>query len=244
MGNFAISSAGFTAVLNDRIFDQAGISTGSGRIPKPEKAASSTKDYKLERILTKFRSGKKLTSGELSYVARENPNLYQKILRVLTRREMVEKRLEAAKTKEEEEQIMAQEMKSVEHIEDAFEKEATVNHLMDAWHEHISSGATREKPDTNRELTEEQQKERDKRTVQPMDKEKEKEEEAPDEGITEPGNPFFSSAEDSEVKTVSSENGGTKPTDYFSKTAPHTRPYPEEPTVRRSRKGSRINVKI
>lgn len=99
---------------------------------------SEKKDYKLERILNKFRSGKKLTAGELSYVARKAPEMYQKIVSVMQRREQLERRLESA-TKEEAAKIMSEEMGSLENIIDDFEKEATANQLREAFNEYFSS---------------------------------------------------------------------------------------------------------
>ena len=106
---------------------------GNIRIAEP-----SEKDYKLERILRKFRSGKKLTPGELSYVARKAPEMYQKIVSVLQRREQLEKRLETA-TKEEAAKIMSEQMGSIENIVDDFEKEATANHLREVFNEFFST---------------------------------------------------------------------------------------------------------
>lgn len=147
-------AGGIASTVTSQLFGQVGISTGTGSIAKTGKCEG--KDIKLERILSKFKAGKKLSGDELSYVAKKSPETWQKILRVMQRREQVEKRLENAKTKEESQEIMTQEMKSVENVEDPFEKEATVNHLREAYSEHVTKGNYKEKPDTNLELAKRQ----------------------------------------------------------------------------------------
>lgn len=114
-------------------------------------AEREKKDYKLERIIKKFRMGKKLTPGELSYVARKAPDMYQKIVAVMQRREQLEKRLAAA-TEEEAAQIISQEMGSIENILDDFEKEATANQLREAYKEYLSNKPLDAKEDEDKEL--------------------------------------------------------------------------------------------
>ncbi len=130
-------------VANDN--NNASITSSSNKSSKASKSSGvmrinepSEKDYKLERILRKFRSGKKLTPGELSYVARKAPEMYTKIVSVMQRREQLERRLETA-TKEDAAQIMAEQMGSIENIVDDFEKEATANHLREVFNEFFST---------------------------------------------------------------------------------------------------------
>lgn len=131
---------------------------GAGR-SSPAESVKSGKDLKLQRIINKFKSGKKLTSGELSYLAKAAPDIYQKVLRIMQRREQLEKRLEEASSKEEVQAIMMQEMQSVENFcansDDDFEKTALVNQMMDAYGKMTQSASYREKPDTEFSVEEE-----------------------------------------------------------------------------------------
>lgn len=135
------------------------VNASAARRSSKTEAVGSRKDFKLERIITKFRTGKKLTSGELSYLAEKAPEIYQKVLRIMQRREQLEKRLEQAGSKEEVQMIMMEEMQSAvafcNNSDDDFEKESLVNQLMDAYNEAVGADTYREKPDTNRELWEE-----------------------------------------------------------------------------------------
>jgi hypothetical protein len=119
-----------------------GVATTFGKYKKVE-ALSEGKDHKLERIINKFRAGQKLTGGELSYLAENAPDIYNKVLRVMMRREQLERRLEQARTAEEAAKIVAEEMQAIAGIggEDDFEKTATLNHLRDAYNKHLSGGS-------------------------------------------------------------------------------------------------------
>lgn len=142
---------------------------GTGRFSKVE-GTKSDKDIKLERIVNKFKAGKKLTSGELSYLAKKNPAIYEKVLRIMRKREQLEARLEQAATKEEAQQIMMQEMQSIEKFcansDDDFEKTALVSQMMDAYGEVTKSEAYHEKPDSNAELNEQKRKRLEDKTGQ------------------------------------------------------------------------------
>lgn len=144
---------------------------GTGSFSKVQSTSpKSGKDLKLERIINKFKSGKKLASGELSYIAKKDPPTFQKILRIMQKREQLEERLAAAETKEEAQQIMMQEMQSVEtfcaNSDDDFEKTALVSQMMDAYGELTKSDSYREKPDTNAELAEQKRKRMEDRSGQ------------------------------------------------------------------------------
>ncbi len=177
--------------------------TGTGRFSKVQ-GTKSGKDMKLERIINKFKGGKKLTSGELTYLAKKNPTIYQKVLRIMQKREQLEERLAAAETKEEAQQIMMQEMQSVENFcansDDDFEKTALVSQMMDAYGEMTKSDAYQEKPDTNAELAERKRKRTEERSgqaeieelqrKQKKRKKKPKKLDAPDDGEEDQGESF------------------------------------------------------
>jgi hypothetical protein len=114
-------------------------------------AINDGKDHKLDRIINKFKSGKKLTSGELAYLAEKAPDIYSKVIRVMKQREVIEQRLENVRTKEEAAKIVMEEMQSVSSGgDDEFVKTAMLNHIMDAYNKHLASagsgGKTEESP--------------------------------------------------------------------------------------------------
>ncbi len=55
---------------------------------------------KLSAIMTKFNAGKKLTAEELAYLRQNSPENYMKVQQVMMEREMLERQMEQAKTKE------------------------------------------------------------------------------------------------------------------------------------------------
>ncbi len=55
---------------------------------------------RLSAILIKFNAGKKLSSEELAYLRQKQPETYMKVQQILMEREMLERRMKAAKTKE------------------------------------------------------------------------------------------------------------------------------------------------
>lgn len=59
-----------------------------------------------QSIYTKYKAGKKLTSKEMSYLARTNPDMYMHARRVQLMRELLEERLKHCKSKQEVDQLM------------------------------------------------------------------------------------------------------------------------------------------
>jgi hypothetical protein len=125
--------------------DNIGVFGTSGKFQKanPISPIDDGKDHKLERIINKFKSGKKLSSGELSYLAQKSPEMYNKVVRIMKQREMLEQRLEKAQSKEEAAEIIRQEMQAISsNGADEFEKTALLNHTMDAYSKYMAGGSS------------------------------------------------------------------------------------------------------
>lgn len=146
MGNMSIS--GMSGMSTGGITGR--VSGGADRGSKVNQVSEGT-NFKLQRILNKFRAGKKLSSGELSYLAANAPDIYQKVIRIMQRREQLEKRLEMAESKEEVQMIMMEEMQSAEKFcannDDDFETTAMINQLMNAYYEKTKSPGYKEMPE-------------------------------------------------------------------------------------------------
>ena len=77
---------------------------------------------KLEkRILAKLEAGKRLTAKELRYLRRYNPGLYATAMRVEAKRRSMEERLKHARSKEEVENILSEELASVSKNDAAYQ---------------------------------------------------------------------------------------------------------------------------
>lgn len=72
-----------------------------GTISVGQSRKERTNSNKLSAILIKFNAGKKLSSEELAYLREKQPETYMKVQQVLMEREMLERRMRTAKTKEE-----------------------------------------------------------------------------------------------------------------------------------------------
>jgi len=89
---------------------------------------------KLQKILSKFRAGKKLTPEELEYLRQYAPEMYQKVIKIQQQREEVEQQLQAAQTKEQVQQIVSQVTTMIAGAAkgDEFTKEAMSSQLTEA----------------------------------------------------------------------------------------------------------------
>ncbi len=89
---------------------------------------------KFENLINKFKSGNKLTRAELEYLAKKSPELYQKAIRILEERKVLEERLRTARTKEGTTEIITISMAGVQKSSgDEFEVTAKANHLSKAY---------------------------------------------------------------------------------------------------------------
>ncbi|MDR2889132.1 MAG: hypothetical protein LBV33_04740 [Lachnospiraceae bacterium] len=156
--NFSSSFSKANVSISSDSGGGAGLGIDSGKsISESDqiKRAGADKDFKLERIIAKFRSGKKLTSGELAYLSKKLPAMYQKVVGIIERREQLEKRLAQAETKEEAQEIMMNEMQSVAtacaNSDDDFERESMVNQMIDAYNVAVGKEDYKEKPKTEQQ---------------------------------------------------------------------------------------------
>jgi len=66
-----------------------------------------------DKIMQKVNSGEKLTPQELSYLRQNNPDMYQKVMRLELKRKAVEQRLKNCKSKKEAEEVISNEISNV-----------------------------------------------------------------------------------------------------------------------------------
>ena len=99
-----------------------------------------------QRILLKFRSGKKLSPAELEHLRQTSPQSYQKIRQMQMDRERLEAQLRAAKTQEEADRIYMNTLDSVSDSNECPEdKETRMNQYADAYFEDRKRRAEEEK---------------------------------------------------------------------------------------------------
>lgn len=127
-------------------------------------------DLKLQRIINKFKSGKKLSSKEMVYLSEKAPELYQKVLRITQEREQLEREMQAAESKEEVAKIVSQKMGSIEKMSggDEFEETSRANQYSDAYSAYIATDEYKAKADIGIDTV--------RNTFRSGDKESEKEE--------------------------------------------------------------------
>lgn len=111
----------------------------------------NNKDTKAESIMNKFRSGKKLSPDELSYLAASNPEYYKEVVKVMQEREALERQMKAAKTKEQVANVYMNALNAAsvkaENGASAEEITAELNQLSNAKQEYVQSAEYRHKPD-------------------------------------------------------------------------------------------------
>lgn len=106
------------------------------------------KEYEA-RIYAKVQMGKKLTPDELSFLARTNPVLYQKAMRVQIMRRMLENRLKSCKSKQEAQEVFSAAISGIS--ENDPDKEILVAALEDVYMEFKKSDAYKKLPLTEEE---------------------------------------------------------------------------------------------
>lgn len=94
---------------------------------------------KLNEVVSKFKSGQKLTPSEMEYLAKHSPELYEKAIRILEERKALERQLRSAKTKQEAAQILQTALHVVEKTGgDEFEVVSKANHFHRAYAEFVA----------------------------------------------------------------------------------------------------------
>lgn len=102
----------------------------------------------LNRILNKFRSGKKLTGMEMDFVAKHSPETYPKILRITQERRAMEAEMKQADSKEEVRNKETGKMGLIAQMStDEFEQTARFNQCQKAFQEYRLSMDFQKKED-------------------------------------------------------------------------------------------------
>ncbi len=92
-------------------------------------------DRKLKKILSKFRAGHKLTPAELQYLAKNAPDMYQKVVQIQRQREQLEEEIKNAGSKEEAQEIVTDKISMCLKLcesGDTFSQDAITNQFHDA----------------------------------------------------------------------------------------------------------------
>ena len=123
---------------------------------------ASPAEKKVKEIFNKFKAGKKLTAAELSYLAKNNPELYKKVREIIQEREAMERKMQMAETKLETAQASVDAMTQAKEVaaksaasEDPEITMARSNQLASAKMEYMATLEYKQKPDT-RSQTEDQ----------------------------------------------------------------------------------------
>lgn len=93
---------------------------------------------KIERIMMKFKLGNKLSPEELRYLEKNSPDTYQKVLRILAQRKMLENQLKATNSKEEASYLMTMTLSYLSSAQsDELVYTATANHFNEAYKDYL-----------------------------------------------------------------------------------------------------------
>ncbi|MEG0450491.1 MAG: hypothetical protein RR595_11600 [Lysinibacillus sp.] len=116
---------------------------------KEAKMKTGKGDSKAERIITKFDSGKKLSSDELSYLIKNAPASVDRILRMSAEREQNEMMMRMARTKSDTLQVPIYAANAIKKTsQSAGDALTRTNQLQDAVHEYQKTDEYKEKPNT------------------------------------------------------------------------------------------------
>lgn len=118
-------------------------------------------DGRLSGIIMKFNAGKKLSAKELAYLREHNPEMYKKVQQTMMEREMLERQMEQAKTKEQSNQVYMTALSAAMPTGTGGEGSgasvdvAKLNHFADAHRIYVASEHYKAKLDQS-DMTEEQ----------------------------------------------------------------------------------------
>lgn len=113
---------------------------------------------KLKKIIAKFKMGKKLRGSELSFLAKADPELYVKVVKIVKQRKAMEIRLKNAKSKEEAADIVSGAMRNALNNQamEEFEKISLANQLREAYKEFMESDSYKSLPNDDLEAKKEE----------------------------------------------------------------------------------------
>ena len=105
-------------------------------------------DPKAQRLIEKFKSGKKLTREELAYVRKKAPGMRDVIDRIMREREMIEMSMRQAPSKTDVQLVVYRASKQIEKDPNAEIRELRGKHLADAKQEYEQTDEYKEKPNS------------------------------------------------------------------------------------------------
>ena len=105
-------------------------------------------DPKAQRLIEKFKNGKKLTPEEMTYVRKNAPGIVDYIDRIMREREVIELGMKMAPTKTDVQMVAFRASKQIEKHPNPEEREIRAKHLADAKHEYEQTDEYKEKPNS------------------------------------------------------------------------------------------------
>ena len=105
-------------------------------------------DPKAQRLIEKFKNGKKLTPEEMAYVRKNAPGIVDYIDRITREREVIELSMKMAPTKIDVQMVAFRAAKQIEKHQIPEEREIRAKHLADAKHEYEQTDEYKEKPNS------------------------------------------------------------------------------------------------
>ena len=105
-------------------------------------------DPKAQRLIEKFKNGKKLTPEEMAYVRKNAPGIVDYIDRIMREREVIELGMKMAPTKTDVQMVAFRASKQIEKHPNPEEREIRAKHLADAKHEYEQTDEYKEKPNS------------------------------------------------------------------------------------------------
>ena len=105
-------------------------------------------DPKAQRLIEKFKNGKKLTPEEMMYVRKNAPGMVDYINRIMREREVIELTMKMAPTKAHVQIAAFSAAKQIEKHEVPEEREIRMKHLADAKAEYEKTDEYKDKPNT------------------------------------------------------------------------------------------------
>ena len=103
---------------------------------------------KAQRLIEKFKNGKKLTPEEMAYVRKNAPGMVDYIDRITREREVIELSMKMAPTKTDVQMVAFRAAKQIEKHQIPEEREIRAKHLADAKHEYEQTDEYKEKPNS------------------------------------------------------------------------------------------------
>lgn len=120
------------------------------KLSEAEEARMNTgeNDPKSQNLISKFKSGKKLTPKEMNYLQNNAPAMVGYIDRIQKEREVIEFGMKMAPTKADVQMVTYRAAKQIEKYQDPAEREIRARHLADAKHEYEQTEEYKEKPNS------------------------------------------------------------------------------------------------